>query len=143
MRQRKAPRAGFIPYYIENGEIYFMLMKPSDPMYGGTEFQLAKGKVEEGESSVEAAYREANEELGLLSDNIISGVHLGCFLGYTEVYYGEVIDRDNFIETTYETSETAWMTIGEFLQYGRKLHKPIFKKFIDEVNLTVLAQQNH
>jgi 8-oxo-dGTP pyrophosphatase MutT (NUDIX family) len=136
MKHRKAPRAGLIPYYIENDEIYFMLMKPSDSRYGGDEFQLAKGKVEEGETSYVAAYREAYEELGLLRRNMREQEYLGCYLGYTEVYYSEIIDKDDFTETTYETSETTWMTLDEFLKCGRGIHKKIFREFVGKVKAT-------
>lgn len=129
MAKKKILRAGFIPYYIENKNVYVMLMKPSDEKYGGDKFQLAKGRVESGETSLEAALREANEELGLKYSNIEDISYLGTFLGYTDVYYGKVIDKNDFQETTYETGETAWMTVEEFLDKGRDLHKPLFKKF--------------
>jgi hypothetical protein len=47
-------RAGTIPYIIEDGEVKMMFMRPSNSEYGGDAFQLAKGKVEDGESNYEA-----------------------------------------------------------------------------------------
>ena len=35
-------RGAIIPYCVENDEIYIALMKPSDPKYGGSSFQIAK-----------------------------------------------------------------------------------------------------
>ena len=129
MAKKKIPRAGFIPYYIEDDTVHVMLMKPSDTKYGGDRFQLAKGKVDDGEKSEEAATREAHEELGLKASNLKSKTYLGRFLGYTDVYYGEIIDKDDFDETTYETAETKWMPIEEFLKVGRSIHIPIFRAF--------------
>ena len=62
-------RAGIVPYFIDNNQIYVYLMIPSDPAYGGTEPQIAKGRVEE-EGEEEAAIREGEEELGLIRANI-------------------------------------------------------------------------
>ena len=42
-------RAGVIPYYIDDGEIKMLFMKPSKKKFGGAEFQIAKGKREKGE----------------------------------------------------------------------------------------------
>ena len=63
-------RAGVIPYYIDDGEIKMLFMKPSKKKFGGAEFQIAKGKREKGESDEKAAFREAREELGLFSGNV-------------------------------------------------------------------------
>lgn len=134
MSKKKIPRAGFIPFYLEDGEIYVMTMKPSDSRYGGDKFQLAKGKVESGETSQFAAEREASEELGLKRDNLKNSVYLGRFLGYTDVFYGEVIDKDDFGKTTYETKEARWMPLAEFLKVGRSIHIPIFRAFQREVS---------
>jgi 8-oxo-dGTP pyrophosphatase MutT (NUDIX family) len=126
---KKVPRAGLIPFVIENGELLMLMMQPSDADYGGDKFQIAKGKVEEGETSNQAAVREASEELGLVPSNLRNLEYLGKFLGYTDIFYGEIEDKNNFGETTYETGATKWMTIEEFLSSGRGLHKPIIKAF--------------
>jgi len=136
VKRKNTPRAGFIPYYIERGTVYVMLMKPSDPKYGGGEFQIAKGHVDPGEDNITAAMREANEELGLRKDNVVSVEYLGNFLGYTAIYYGKVKNKDNFDKTTYETGATTWMTVNKFLNIGRGLHKPIIKAFADKVKWT-------
>ena len=126
---KKKARAGLIPYFVEGNDIVFLTMKPSDPTYGGDCFQIAKGKVDPGETSNQAAVREASEELGLNPANMVKLEHLGKFLGYTEIYYTEVYDKEDFGEFTYETGETKWMTIDEFLATGRGIHKPIVKAF--------------
>lgn len=132
-KNRKVPRAGFIPYYRKDDQLYMMFMLPSDSKYGGSKFQIAKGKVEDGETPEEAAIREAGEELGLRKNNLISVYHLGKFLGYTDVYFGEVKNMEDFDETTYETAETTWMTPAEFLKSGRSIHIPIVKSMLRHV----------
>lgn len=128
-KHRKVPRAGFIPYSKREDGVYIMIMVPSDPKYGGDRPQIAKGKVEEGESAEEAGIREAEEEIGLVRTNIVKVEHLGTFLGYTDIFYGEVKDEDNFVGTTYETAEAYWISVSEFLEKGRDIHKPIIKAF--------------
>jgi predicted NUDIX family NTP pyrophosphohydrolase len=125
-------RAGMIPYVIEDGEVKMMFMKPSDTMYGGDQFQMCKGVVEEGEDNRTASLREAAEELGLRYDNILSIIELGNFLGRTAVYVSKVRDCVSFDEPHYETSATAWLTCDEFLKVGRDLHKDIVQ-LVDQV----------
>jgi 8-oxo-dGTP pyrophosphatase MutT (NUDIX family) len=134
MSKKRIPRAGFIPYIIDNDTVKILFMKPSNANYGGPDFQVAKGKIEKGEDAETAAIREASEELGLKPKNVKKVKYLGKFLGYTEVFYGEIIDKDNFTEFTYETEETKWMTVEEFLESGRKIHRPIVKAFLKAIN---------
>ena len=50
-------RAGVIPYrFNDKGEIEVYCMVPSDPAYGGTSPQLAKGKIERGDSVIDTAW---------------------------------------------------------------------------------------
>ena len=118
-------RAGFIPYHIENGELSVLMMKPSDPKYGGPDFQIAKGHVDFGEDAKTAGLREAEEELGLRMCNVVAVLHLGNYLGNTEIYYGEVRDREDFGAPSYETGETRWMTFDQFFKTGRGIHKGV------------------
>lgn len=124
----KIYRAGLLPYVIENGEIFFLFMRPSDPRYGGDCFQIAKGKVEAGETNETAAIREASEELGLIPQNISHMWFLGNFLGRTSVFVASVADKHNFTEPHFETSETAWMSLNDYRSVGRELHYPIVEK---------------
>ena len=126
---KKIYRAGVLPYIIENNDIQMMFMMPDDPTgtYGGEQYQLAKGKIEEGESDRTAAFREANEELGLFSGNVIQEYDLGTFLGRTHVYLAKVKSKDMFGEPCSETEKTKWLTLEEFLDVGRGLHKPMIK----------------
>lgn len=55
--------AGMIPYIKEEGEIKYLLIKSSDPKFGGWGFP--KGHLDEGETGLDAAIRETLEETGL------------------------------------------------------------------------------
>lgn len=120
-------RAGLIPYVIEDNNIKMMFMVPSNAEYGGTVPQLAKGKVDPGEDTRAAAIREAKEELGLFYGNLLFLEELGTFLGRTTVYVGKIKDKNMFGEPSFETSKVLWLTLEEFLNQGRDLHKPIVK----------------
>jgi len=122
----KIYRAGLIPFIQINDNIEMMFMKPADSKYGGTKFQIAKGKVEEGETFKEAAIREAGEELGFTTLNSIGITYdLGNFLGRTQIFVVEVKNKDMFTKPHFETGNTSWMTEDQYLKLGRDLHKPI------------------
>jgi 8-oxo-dGTP pyrophosphatase MutT (NUDIX family) len=112
--QTSSIKAGVIPYYIdENGATNILLMKPSDPAYGGDKYQIAKGMIDKGESVKETALREGEEELGLIRDNISGDVYLGFdnIQDYAlHVYMVRVIDKNNFNNPHYETGSTRWFT---------------------------------
>jgi len=124
-------RAGVIPYIVEDKKVIrMMFMMPNDPKgkFGGECFQIAKGKIEKGEDTEEAAFREANEELGLFKGNITATHDLGTFLGRTHIYLAEIEDQDMFGDPLpNETQKTTWMTPEEFQENGRKIHKPVVK----------------
>ena len=137
---KKITRAGTIPYVIEDDEIVMYFMKPSDAKYGGcadgiARFQVAKGKMEpEDDHYLETAIREAEEELGLIQDNIKGEVsYLGNYLGRTKVYICRVKDKILFNEPHFETGETAWMTEEQFLQDGRPLHHYIIQDAVQKI----------
>lgn len=125
-QKKKVYRAGVIPYFIENGLIQIYCMKPSDAEFGGSRFQIAKGKVEEGESNKDAAIREAQEELGLFTGNIDGDVvELGTFMGRTTIFIAKMKDKEMFGLPHHETGETKWMSVDEFMNEGRTLHRPV------------------
>lgn len=127
-------RAGLIPYIIESGNILMMFMKPSDPEFGGDEFQIAKGKVEEeDESYLQAAIREAKEEIGLFVGNVIKTEEVGTFMGRTTVFVSKVKNKDMFGEPSFETGAVAWMTLEQFQQEGRLLHRPVVSSAVRKI----------
>lgn len=129
-------RAGTIPYIVEDGEVKMLFMQPSNPEFGGDAFQLAKGRVEDGEDTKLAAIREAKEELGLFIGNVSLVEELGTFMGRTTIYVAKVKEKDLFGEPDFETEATRWMTLDEFLSDGRDLHKPVVQaaaRLIDKI----------
>lgn len=124
--EKKRDRGGVIPYYIKDGEILMMFMQPSNPKFGGPKFQIAKGKIEDGESPQEGAFREAKEELGLFGPNVEFPNTLGQF-GNVYMYIAKIKDPDMFGDTTDETQATTWWTPEEFASKGRSWQKPIVK----------------
>ena len=136
MAKKKTYRGGVIPYFHDaDGQLMMLFMKPSEKKYGGEEFQIAKGKVEDGEEDEEAAFREAREELGLFRPNCAEITCLGTFLGRTEIYHCRVEDPSDsmFGKPCSETEETAWMTPDEFYATGRSLHKTIIKAAVRSI----------
>lgn len=120
-------RAGLIPYVVEENKVHMMFMRPSDPDFGGDKYQIAKGKVEEGESHLDAALREAKEEIGLFIGNVIKTEEVGQFMGRTTVFVSKIKDTSMFGEPSFETAGTKWMTLEQFVEQGRELHKPVVK----------------
>ena len=118
-------------------------MKPSDPKFGGDKFQIAKGKVDDGENAEEAAKREAHEELGLKGSNLETTKYFGTFMGYTELFYGRIKNKDDFDEFCYETGETEWIDVNVFAKTGRSLHIPIIKAFVREITKYEPSLQSH
>jgi 8-oxo-dGTP pyrophosphatase MutT (NUDIX family) len=124
---KKVKRSGVIPYIIEDKTIKMMFMKPSEAKYGGDVYQIAKGKQEDDETPLEAGLREANEELGLFEGNIEETYDLGTFLGRTSIYITKIKEKDMFGDPCEETENVAWLTLDEFEEIGRDLHKPVVK----------------
>lgn len=125
--QKKIWRAGLIPYYINSrGQVEMMFMIPSDQTYGGSAPQIAKGRIEENEDPKETAIREAQEELGLITANIIGEVQeLGVHLGRTHMYTCRVKSQDLFGVYSLETEDVVWMTEDEFRENGRDIHRDV------------------
>lgn len=138
----KVDRAGIIPFYInDEQEIVMMFMVPSDPEYGGSDFQIAKGKVDPGEQHEEAAIREGEEELGLIKSNMISDVHfLGKFLGRMHIYTVQVESPTNFNRPHYETAQVGWLTNDQFQTIGRELHRPLVDRAVSYIETRMIKR---
>lgn len=103
-----------------------MFMRPSNPKYGGANYQIAKGRVDETDSDfLYTAIREGEEELGLIASNIKKIYYIGEFFGRTHIYVANIKSIDKFTEFTDETESVVWMTADEFIQNGRELHKSV------------------
>lgn len=127
-------RAGTIPYIVENGQIQMLFMRPSDSEYGGFTYQLAKGKVEEDDTShLDAALREAKEEVGLFIGNVIRTEEVGVFMGRTTVFVTKVRNKNMFGEPSFETESVKWMTPEQFQLEGRELHRPVVQSCVRKI----------
>jgi len=126
-------RAGVIPYYVEDGVINMLFMVPSNEAFGGSDPQLPKGRIDEGEDAKQAALREGNEEVGLLPWNIEHLEEVGTFLGRTTVFVAKVKDKNDFGDFHFETKETTWMTPEQFDQDGRLLHQPVVRSCVRKI----------
>lgn len=133
-------RAGIIPYvYDANGTIRYMFMKPSDPKFGGPDWQIAKGRVENDDDNLTTALREGAEELGLKESNILDVTEIGVFLGRTCVFICHVRDQNDFDQFHYETGDVIWLTLEEFDQIGRDIHLPIVQAADYYIRITELV----
>lgn len=137
-------RAGVIPYFVDDDStILYMFMKPSDPEYGGTDWQVAKGRFDDGEEDAQiVAIREGREELGLIEDNVKDS--LFTFVGEFRkmfVYTCEVIDKDKFDPFHYETGEVCWLSNDEYQAFGRDIHKDIVDA-TDKIVKLILSGQS-
>lgn len=117
-------KAGIVPYYVNQGQVFVYLMVPSNANYGGLDPQIAKGGVENGQSVEETAVREGEEELGLKRANIASlqVAWRGTITGLATaqwaapvyeliVYMAGVKNPQDFGQFHYETGWAGW--IGE------------------------------
>lgn len=139
--QQLRQKAGVIPYFIqEDGTPAMMFMVPSNAQFGGSLFQIAKGRIEPGENIQEAAVREAEEELGLRTENVTQVKSIGNvkITGLDETYMlaifaAEVKDPENFDQPHYETGKRAWLTLEEFKAQGRQNQLPLVKQAYNKI----------
>lgn len=123
----KKNRAGVIPYLLRDGVIIMMFMLPSDPAYGGSSFQIAKGVIEDEEDTKQGALREGLEELGLVESNILRLDLVPVTLHTTTFYIAQVLNTEDFEIPCFETGAIKWLTLVEFSDIGREIHRPIVK----------------
>lgn len=121
---RKPIQVLVLPYKRENGKILFLVLKRSDLNV----WQGVAGGVEENESILEAAKREANEEAGIsftnkyiklesnstIPVNFISGnFYWGeDIYNVTEYCFGVCVVNDN-IELSSEHNEFKWLSYDD------------------------------
>lgn len=140
-KKYKGYRAGIVPFFVdEDSTILYMFMKPSDPEYGGSDWQIAKGRFDDGEDdAMVVALREGHEELGLLDENIADDeiTFIGEFRKMF-VYTCRVIDMDHFGQYHYETGDVCWLTNDEYQAFGRDIHKDIVAEVDAKVKLILM-----
>lgn len=142
----KRARAGLIPFVRGGAQVQYLMMVSSDPKFGGPRPMISKGKIEDGESSLGAAIREAEEELGFKQRNTRGSI-LSIFSGRVQLYSGaydldvfgvEIQDRYDFDKWCSETEFTLWMTLEDFRLKGRRDHVP----YVETLEGMVRYEQN-
>lgn len=137
----KIHRAGVIPYYISDGVVNMLFMRPTTEnkpyMVGKDKWQIAKGRIDDTDASTrDAALREAKEELGLWEGNVLQCYEVGTYMGRTTIYAAEVEDITLFsVPDPEETAETKWLTNDLFFEEGRELHRNV----VSSVNNIILT----
>ena len=136
----KVKKAGAI-IFTRNPKPLVLLIKSSNPMFGGTAWQLPKGMIDPGESPDSAAFREAKEEAGILEKDVVKISDLGIFkMSQLKHPYGmkmiAVETHKAKVSGTYhfETGATKWFTIEDAAKVIRSDQKPILDKFIENFN---------
>jgi 8-oxo-dGTP pyrophosphatase MutT (NUDIX family) len=138
----KRPRAGLIPYMLgEDGQYKYLMMISSDPKFGGPRPMISKGKIEPGETKLEAAVREAQEELGFKTRNargtlkLIAEERVTLHSGaYNLTVFGvEIMDKYDFDKWCSETEYVTWMSLESFKVKGRRDHVKYVEKLEEMV----------
>lgn len=140
-------KAGVLPYFVDaHDQLFFYFMTPSDPTYGGSCPQIAKGNIDAGEDTETAALREGHEELGLVERNIskiqspITFFVNGTNADYELVVYPiEVISPVEFDVAGHETGSCDWLTVKQFRRLGREEHINIVAE-VENALLALIAQ---
>jgi 8-oxo-dGTP pyrophosphatase MutT (NUDIX family) len=111
-------------------------MKPSNPNYGGTYYQLAKGKVDPGFTVEETARKEVMEEVGLVDSNIknLFFIEVDVIKNYRiHIYAAEVIDPDALLPFHYETGDVQWLNVSDIQTKVRKSQHNIIYKAVEAI----------
>lgn len=130
-RKKIILKSGFIPFVKNNKTIEILLMVPSNPKFGGNMPQFAKGEIEKNLSPLENALKEAEEELGLIIENILFNKYL-CKEKNIYWFYGELKNKKTK-SFCFETKEIIWCNINNAINIIRNDQIPILEKLINEL----------
>lgn len=93
--------AGIVVYHKDNGSIEYLILQ-----YGAGHWDFAKGKLEEGETKMQAAIRELEEETGLTAIDIKPGFEESLVYKFKD-FQGHMIEK------------TVHFFVGEVLTKGQ------------------------
>jgi 8-oxo-dGTP pyrophosphatase MutT (NUDIX family) len=128
----KTPRAGIIPYVKHKEKYYIPLMIPSDPLYGGTEYQLAKGVIEKNDTAIATAIKECQQELGLNITNTSLKLLWNNKKSNIQWFFCELKEMSKMIpepneDGIIETKDPKWFDLYEAEQIIKDWQKPLIK----------------
>ena len=110
---------GVIVFYVENGTVYYLILKQKQGHWS-----FPKGHAEDGETTLETAKRELEEETGIKENNLISeevqisdeyiinekgSKPVQKFVGF---FIGEVVSKDVVMQDG-EIFDHKWITAEE------------------------------
>ena len=121
-------RGGLIPYHIKDGVVHVCLMIPSDPQFGGPDWQFAKGHIEHGESESDCAVREAIEELGLKSEEVCQPWHVTDSRRIS--WWAAEVTSMDLVDHSYESADARWYPVSTAFEVLREWQAPFLSKFI-------------
>ncbi|MCS7317104.1 MAG: NUDIX domain-containing protein [Candidatus Dojkabacteria bacterium] len=125
-------KSGFIPLYRKKNLIETVLMIPSNPLFGGTCPQFSKGTWEDFNITLEEnAIKEAEEELGLIRENII---YIDFLVRQKNIFwfYGEISSKE-LKEFGFETKEVIWKELFECYEIIRESQRPVLVTLIKKL----------
>lgn len=132
-------KAGVVPFYIENNNIKIMLVIPSNPAYGGTHYQISKGRQDGNEKPIETAKREAFEEMGLDKSNVsdfffcakekIQGMTRSYNL---HIFAAEIKNPLKFSKSDFEIKTKNWID-ADNIMIIRRTQQSLIKKVIKQI----------
>ena len=128
-------KAGSI-IFTRNPKPLVLLIKSSNPMFGGTAWQLPKGQIDPGETG----FREAKEEAGLLEADVLNKSVLGNFKlrGQGKGNFSKFLAVETHtakVTGTYhfETGASKWFTVEDAAKVIRHDQKPILDKLLTKI----------
>jgi len=139
IKRRQHRAAGIVPYLIEDGEVEFLLIK------GDFGWEFPKGHIEEGESRLETAKRETEEETGLaikefhptfkflskylVTINYETRKKLQCPIPKTVAYFlGKAPTKE--VRLSFEHSQYGWFTSLEAMKKLSKNKRKVLEAAI-------------
>jgi 8-oxo-dGTP pyrophosphatase MutT (NUDIX family) len=132
LTENKRWKAGGIPFYKKDGEVFVCLVIPTDPAYGGTQPNIPKGNPDPGDDPKKTAIREVGEETGIPNFKSVTPIGSKDVTGMTEsyqlyVFAMEVADR---VALNPDWEVTAdWYTLEDALKIIRPKQKSFLEAF--------------
>jgi len=130
----KPKKAGAL-IYCKNPKPLILLLKSSNPMFGGSSWQLPKGHIDEGESPHDTGVREGKEETGLMNQDIkdVHDIGIFTFTGMIETYEILFVGIETYQPKVsgkyhFETGEIKWFTIEDAKRVIRKDQLQVLQK---------------